>query len=166
MKRIFSILLVIMMLVVVQAFDEPYYYTEYKPVLMKRDKLEASIVFQDAQVLKAPGKIYFKDQYILINEKYKGVHIINNTDPSNPVNIGFINVPGMVDMAMKANTLYVDNAVDLVAIDLSDLPNINVTDRKENVFPELVPPGYDFLPYQYAIGNRPENTVIVRWEKY
>ncbi len=166
MKKIVPFILAVVILFVIPAFDEPYYYTEYKPVLMKREKLEASIKYEAAQVLKEPGKIYFKDQYILINERYHGVHVINNQDPANPVNVGFIKVPGCVDMAMKYNTLYVDNAVDLVAIDVSALPTIEVKDREREVFPELTPPDWSDVPYNFQAHNRPENTVIIRWEKY
>ena len=31
------------------------------------------------------GKIGAKDNYLFINEKFKGIHVIDNTDPANPV---------------------------------------------------------------------------------
>lgn len=145
--------------------DDEVNYHEYTPVLMTRDNMENAIAYEEARSLKNPGKIYFKDNYIFINERYKGIHIINNQDPENPVNIGFIKIPGCVDMAMKHNTLYVDNAVDLVTIDLSGFPSISVCDRENEVFPELLPPNMDYLPDIYSQGNRPANTIIVGWEK-
>lgn len=66
-------------------------------------------------------------------------------------------------MAMKGNILYADNAVDLVAVDLSSPVNIMVTKRIKNVFPELTPPGYNWIPWNYTAENRPENTIVVEW---
>ncbi len=142
--------------------DEQEY--TYTPVLMTREVLESSIDLLPARELKQPGKIYLKDNYIFINEKYKGIHIINNQDPENPVNTGFIRVPGCIDMAVKGQTLYADNAVDLVAIDLSEINNITVSSRIKNVFPEIISPDNNYY-YPYITDNRPENTIIVGWEK-
>jgi len=148
---------------------EPYHYepfSEYKPVLMKRAELEKSISFSLAREMIQPGKIYLKGDTIYINEKYKGIHVIDNTDPTNPKKIGFIVIPGCIDMAMKTDILYADNSVDLVSIQLGgNLSQLSVTKRLKNTFPELTPPDNRTLQSQYQPNNRPENTVIVGWEK-
>lgn len=139
--------------------EEPYYI----PVLMTREVLENSIELLPARELDNPGKIYLIDNYIFINERYKGIHVIDNENPENPLNIHFIRIPGCIDMAVKGQTLYADNAVDLVAVDLSEIDNISVTSRIRNVFPEIsAPDGLHYWSY-YTI-NRPENTIIVGWE--
>lgn len=141
-------------------------FSEYKPVLMKREELEKSVSFSSVREMIQPGKIYLKGDIIYINEKYMGIHVIDNTDPTNPKKIGFIVVPGCIDMAMKTDFLYVDNSVDLVSIKLgNDLSQLTVTKRLKNIFPELTPPDNRTLQSQYQPGNRPENTVIVGWEK-
>ncbi|MBN2213450.1 MAG: hypothetical protein JW723_04335 [Bacteroidales bacterium] len=142
--------------------SEPF---PYRPIVMKREALESSVAMLEPAKLARPGKIYIKDNYIFINEKYRGIHIVNNTDPSNPVKEGFLRIPGCIDIAMKDNILYADNAVDLVAVDLSDLNNINVTNRIKAVFPEHIPPGYVEIPWNYRPENRLENTIIVEWEE-
>lgn len=138
---------------------------DYQPILMERYELEQSISFETSRNLVKPGKIYIKENYIYISEKYKGVHIIDNTYPTDPSNIGFIRIPGCLDMAIKGNYLYVDNAVDLITIDLSELPTMVVTKRIQDIFPELLPPGFDHIPGIYKKENRPKNTVIVEWLK-
>jgi hypothetical protein len=145
--------------------DDFYNPSAYFPVLMDRDDLEISVKFRETQDIVNPGKIYYKDQVIYLNEKYKGIHVINNSDPSNPQNIGFINIPGCIDIAIKNNSLLADNATDLVAIDITDLEHLKVTDRIQNVFPESTPPDLDYIPYMFTIANRPRNTVIVGWKK-
>jgi len=139
--------------------------TEYKPILMSADDLESSVNFIGNRPLENPGKMYYKDSIVFINEKYKGVHIIDNHDPSNPVKLGFITIPGSLDIAIKGNVLYADNAKDLVAVSLATYTDPVVTQRIKNIFPDLIPPDQGYLPPQYQADNRPENTVIVEWIK-
>ncbi len=87
-----------------------------------------------AQALENPGKIYFYDNYVLINEVHEGIHVIDNRDPANPTFVSFIEIPGNVDMAIKDNFLYADSYVDLVTIDISDPLNIRQESRTEEVF--------------------------------
>ncbi|MBC8053635.1 MAG: hypothetical protein H7Y13_11280 [Sphingobacteriaceae bacterium] len=142
-------------------------YTEYRPVLLSRESLEKSITLQSPAKIKSPAKIYFKDNFIFISEQFKGVHIIDNADPKNPVNKGYIGVPGCVDMAIKDDVLYVDNATDLVAVDLSSLSSnqISVSKRIKNAFPELSTPDGRMVPDKYSLESRPKNTVLVEWIK-
>jgi len=130
----------------------------YLPVFMKRSDLEKSVSYQSAErKMESPGKIYYKAPYIFINEKYKGVHVINNSDPVHPVNEGFIVAPGCIDMAVKGNILYLDNAVDLVAFDwLAKQP----TKRIRNVFPEPVSPENEVFISDI---NR-EDYILVGWK--
>ncbi|PRY15414.1 hypothetical protein CLV24_10235 [Pontibacter ummariensis] len=141
---------------------DPMPASSYSPVLMSRRQLEKSIVKQDPRPISDPGKLYRYGHYILINEKYKGVHVIDNQDPRLPVNLAFIQVPGCIDMAMKDKILYVDNAVDLLAIDLNDLNNIRVTKRVRDALPELLPP--DNIESGFDRAGAPADAVIVGWE--
>jgi hypothetical protein len=162
--NLFSILLLII-LSLGSSRDDFSNPSEYFPVLMERVDLEASIKYRDAQVINTPGKIYYKDEIIYLNEKYQGIHVIDNTDPLNPQNIGFINIPGCIDIAIKNKSLLADNATDLVAIDISDLEHLTLTERIQNVFPESTPPDLNYIPYMFTASNRPRNTVIVGWKK-
>jgi hypothetical protein len=108
--------------------------------------------------MEQTGKIYYLAPYIYVNERYKGVHVINNSDHYNPVKEGFILAPGCIDIAVKGNILYLDNAVDLVSFDLNSK---QVTNRIREVFPEPTPPDNVFHYY----GSRPEGYIIVSWEK-
>jgi hypothetical protein len=148
------------------SFDvEPVERSDYTAILMSRTELEKSIAYQSPKAIEQVGKIYKKDSWILITEKYKGIHIIDNTTPATPVNAGFIRIPGCVDISMKNNSLYADNSVDLVTLDMSSIPQIKVTSRLKNVFPELLPPDLEYIPSKFSQENRPANTVIVEWQK-
>ena len=145
--------------------DDFYNPSGYFPILMEREQLEKSVKYREAQEIINPGKIYYKDGVIFLNEKYKGIHVIDNSNPADPKNVGFINIPGCIDMAIKNTSLMADNAVDLVTVDIKNLPEISVTSRIKNTFPESTPPGENFIPYMFNTGNRPDNTIIVGWEK-
>lgn len=106
----------------------------YRPVYMQRTEME-DVHGEGPRQMSNPGKIYYKDNYVFINERGQGIHILDNTDPSSPVNIAFISIPGNWDMAIKSSTLYVDNAIDLLAIDISDPMNIVINSRIKNAFP-------------------------------
>ena len=142
------------------SFSEPYYEDwKYTPVFMARSDLEQSVSFQPgARAIENPGKIYYKAPYIYINERYKGVHVINNSDPRNPVNESFIAAPGCIDMAIKGTILYIDNAIDFVAFDLSSK---QVSKRIKDVFPEPLSPDNEYFRYR---GDR-EDLVLVGWKK-
>ena len=132
------------------------------PVYMTYEELRGAVAAFPASDLKNPGKIYFKDGYIFINEEMKGVHIIDNRDPSAPVNIGFIAIPGNMDIAVKGSTLYADSYVDLVAVDISDLSAPEEAFRITDVFPYTLPPLADeTLPIDKI---EKENGVVTGWE--
>ncbi|MBT8232801.1 MAG: hypothetical protein KJN84_09240, partial [Bacteroidia bacterium] len=71
---------------------------------------------------------------IFINELYKGVHVIDNSNPATPTNTAFINIPGNLDVAIKGNKMYADSYVDLLTIDITDLQNPTIDCRDEDVF--------------------------------
>ena len=74
-------------------------YTYYKPVFMSKAELRDAIQFESSQGINQSGKIYFINDHLLINEPNKGIHIIDNANPENPQNLGFINIPGNFDLA-------------------------------------------------------------------
>jgi len=158
MKKEF-ILIVIVSFIVTAC--PPYYEEgEYIPHYMSREVLETSVKYiAGERNMIETGKIYYRHPYIFINERYRGIHVINNSDPYNPVKEGFILAPGCIDMAVKGHILYLDNAVDLVSFDLNTK---EVTSRIRNVFPEPTPEGDIF---HYRKDDRPKGFIIVRWEK-
>jgi hypothetical protein len=97
-------------------------------------EIRSSIKSITARELVKPGKIYARGNYLFINETKEGVHVIDNTDPSNPVNISFIQIPGNGDIAIKNNILYADSYTDMVALNISDPASVKEVGRVNNVF--------------------------------
>ncbi|RMG66994.1 MAG: hypothetical protein D6722_13975 [Bacteroidetes bacterium] len=110
-------------------------FFRYEPVYMSYSDLRSSIGNEDARPLEQPGKLYFKDAYIFVSEVDEGIHVIDNSDPSNPQPLTFIRIPGNRDLAIKGNVLYADSYIDLVALDISDPTAVTELSRTANVFP-------------------------------
>lgn len=128
---------------------------------MARPDLEKSIKLIEPQEINEFGKIYIKDSLLFINEKYEGIHVVDNSDPSNPENLAFIVIPGNIDISIVNDIIYADNALDLVAIKYTG-DNVTIVDRNRNVFPELLPPDGGFFHNNYQ-DDIPENSVIIKW---
>jgi len=139
-------------------------YREYKgnaPVYMSYADLRTAVAEEQNVDLKNPGKIYFKDNYIFIIEELKGIHVFNNNNPSSPVKIAFVKVPGVVDMAISGNILYADSFVDLVVLDVQDVENIHEVGRIKDILPYTIPPTENEFPR----GNvDKEKGLVVDWE--
>lgn len=144
--------------------EEPVASTNYRPILMLRSDLEKSIEVKAPTPIKNAGKIYVYKNLLFINERFNGIHIFNNIDPTNPTDIGYINIPGNIDISIVDDVIYADNSVDLVALEF-DGQKVTELSRQRNVFPEVVAPDFGAIPDQYLPQNRPENTVIIRWEQ-
>lgn len=163
MKTIRNIFAFIILMAVSNACMDEYteVFTANSPIYMSYEDLRDAVNLKVARQLENPGKIYFKDGYIFINEELKGIHIIDNRNPENPENIGFIEVPGNADIAVKNNTLYADSYVDLVAIDISDVNNPKEVSRVEDIFPYTTPPYNE----DYRVAKVDEGKgVVIDWE--
>jgi hypothetical protein len=99
--------------------------------------------------------------YLFINEVNKGFHIIDNADPSLPRPVGFVDLPGNVDLAVKDNLLFADSYVDLVWFDLTQPARPVAVGRLEQAFPDVLPP-VDNLYATTAVN--PDDGVVVGWK--
>jgi hypothetical protein len=144
--------------------DDPAKLPVYRPVLMARTSLEQAVGLLPARELHNTGKMMRYGRYILVNERYEGLHILDNQNPTSPQNVGFLRIPGSLDIAMRGRLLYADNAVDLVTIDLANLPNVRVLGRVRNAFSELAPPEQASIEAGYLPENRPPDAIVVGWQ--
>ena len=164
MKTIRNIFALVVLTVLFHSCMDEYIevFTANSPVYMSYEELRDAVEITAPRDLQNPGKIYFKDGYLFVNEELKGVHIIDNRNPENPQNIGFIEIPGNVDIAIKENTMYADSYIDLVAIDISDINNPVEVYREEDVFPYTTPPPAND-DYRVAKVDE-EKGVVIEWE--
>ena len=122
-----------------------YSFRTMMPVYLEMKDVRAKeISIAPAQEIEDPGKIYIYKDFLLINEPNKGIHIFDNKNPANPINLSFIPIEGNVDLAINSDILYADNYVDLLAFDLTNIRNIRLVKRVEDVFNHL---------YQHSTGK-------------
>ena len=164
MKQKHYILQMMMLLIIVASSctDKVFEtFTANVPVYLGYEDLRSAVKMTSSRELNYPGKIYFKDQYLFINEKMKGVHVLDVSNPANPQNKGFIEIPGNIDIAIKDNILYADSYTDLVSIDISNFSGIKEVGRVEKVFPYTLPV-YDT---KYPLAEIDEKKgVVTGWE--
>lgn len=112
-------------------------YTMMEPVFLSPQELRTSFEILPPVEVTNTGKIYLYQNFILLNEPGKGIHVINNEDKENPEIISFINIPGNYEMAVRGDRLFADSYVDLVVIDISDPQNVKLSKRIKDIFLEL-----------------------------
>ena len=109
-------------------------YTIITPVYKSKATVLASLNGIASQAIMHAGKIYIKDNFIYLNDLNKGIHVIDNSNPSQPVQIAFLSIPGNLDIAIKGNILYADMYSDLLALDISNPHQARITHTLENFF--------------------------------
>jgi hypothetical protein len=136
-------------------------YTINEPVYLPTVEFKNAVKMESAKEMSVAGKIYFYQDYIFVNEKFEGIHVIDNSDPTKPTNSKFISIPGNIDMAIKDDILYADSYTDLIAIDISDINTISIKKRFADIFPFSLPP----TDNNYQLGQiDPEKGVVVGWK--
>lgn len=139
--------------------DDGRRYSKYTPILMSRSQLEGSIKAVSNKPVNNPGKVFLYGNRIYMTEQYKGVYIIDNTDPSNPVNLGFISIPGLNDAVVKDGVLITDNATDIIGLNVDNPSDPQVLWRRRNALPILMPP--DNLRSAPVPGT--PGSIVVEW---
>jgi len=132
-------------------------YTYYLPVYKTLGQVRAEMKSMPAKDVELPGKIYLYGNYIFLNDLNKGIHIYDNSNPSSPRNVAFINIPGNVDMAVNGNILYADSYSDLVTLDIT-----NPLDAKAVKFTEDALSTY---AYGYTRTRTDSTLIVVDWIK-
>ena len=124
-------------------------YTKAVGIYADLDPLRSDDLNGEPRLLRNPGKIYVSDQLILIGEEGEGIHVVDNSDPTSPSFINFLEIPGNREMFVMGNLLYADSYFDMLLVDISDPGNTRLTERLEEAFPprlrdELNRPLIDF----------------------
>ncbi|MFX0558516.1 LVIVD repeat-containing protein [Maribacter sp. CXY002] len=165
MKRILFLLVVLILISSCDKKDDGDYedYLVARPLKVSIEEFKNGVDVVSPLPINESGKIYAYKDYIFINDKYKGVHVIDNRVPSSPQKIAFIKIAGNVDISIKDDYLYADSLMDLIVLDVSDINNISIVSRMENVLRDNViwPAQADFFEsgeIDYA------TEVLVGWE--
>ncbi|MEM9987051.1 MAG: hypothetical protein AAF804_18310 [Bacteroidota bacterium] len=137
--------------------DHTYSYMQYTPIFMPLDEFLNSVEVQAPQDLIEPGKIFVKGDILFVNEVSRGVHIIDNSDPSQPSPLAFLQVPGNYEIHSACDRLYLDSSTDLLVFDISQVDRPRFLHRVRNALPNM----NEFRGYMAD----PNLGVVVRWEE-
>ena len=140
-------------------------YKINEPVFMATSTFRNSVkVTSVPQQITSIGKMCFYNNYLYISEPEKGIHIINNTDPANPQQAGFIELLGNADIAIRNGLLYADSYIDLVWFDVSNPAQPVLKGRLDSIFPTAIPMTQNQYGIDYAKSYPSSNQgIIIGW---
>ena len=129
------------------------------PVVKSLAAIRNNVAVTSARQTNSDGKIYVAENYLFYIAQEEGIHIYNNQNPALPVNIAFINLEGVHDIAVKGDYLYADNFVDLLVFDISNIEAISLVETVENAisFNPAFPDTAEF--YDYTVMTNPGEIV-------
>lgn len=105
---------------------------------MKNTLILVICLFSISSFAQRAGKIWISGEQLFINVPNEGVMVMDNKDPESPSQMGYISIPGSVDIAVVGDVLYANHYNDLIALDwkeaMSDA-SAAILQRVEDVFP-------------------------------
>jgi hypothetical protein len=104
------------------------------PIYMSYENLRKSYAVETPRPMQKVGKVASDGKLLFVSEINMGVHVFDNSDPSKPIPIHFINAPGNTDVTIKDDVLLADSFVDLLAIQISGQTSPILKKRLEGVF--------------------------------
>ena len=129
--------------------DVAYFVPQYETTA----QLAAKVTVESPKDYAEAGKIVTYQNYIFINKPNEGVHVVDNSNPADPVNLHFINIPGSLDLTIIDNHLYSDMFSALVVFNIS---NVTQPDLIEDFTVEEV---FYYNPYRTLdTASRPEES--------
>ncbi|HEV7331089.1 MAG TPA: hypothetical protein VGN63_08630 [Flavisolibacter sp.] len=119
----------------------------YKPVY-STDTSVLQVVADTPRTVLNAGKIYAYKNLIYQNEVGEGIHVLDNSNPSQIRNIGFIRIKGNSEVSIKETFLYANSFADLVVVDISDWRQPKEVKRMKNVFAQggSIQGAYRYIP--------------------
>jgi hypothetical protein len=133
----------------------------YVPVYAQQAELNEISTVTPIPTKKA-GKIYAYGNYIFQNDINKGIHIVDNSSPSNPVKVAFINIPFSTEIAIRGSFLYTNSVSDLVVLNISNPLQPSVVKRVKDAFP-LINQQYPPVNNTYFVCPDAKKGIVTDW---
>ena len=139
-----------------------------KPVYAAVDSAKKILYDPVMHPLLNAGNIYAFKNAIFQVDVGRGIHVIDNSVPSDAHRVGFITINGCQQISIQGSYLYTNSYSDLVTIDISDPENMKIVSRLPNTFPELA---YNYPLIEpkesgyYECNAYRTDSVVVGWVK-
>jgi hypothetical protein len=141
-------------------------YKINEPVFLSYETFRNSVkVSTEPHQITNIGKMCFYNDYLYISEPQKGIHIIDNRNPANPQIVGFVELMGNADLAIRNELLYADSYIDLVWFDISSPSQPQLKGRLDSIFTTALPMTENQYGIDYAKCYGEKNSgVVIGWE--
>lgn len=140
MKRQFTIVAILFSFIIIfssclqDTCTSTQTYVKYEPIYISAEEMRTELKIEAPKPIKNPGKFYYYKNFIMINEPYEGIHIIDNSNPSNPNPVAFWELKGNIDIAIRNDHMYLDQYADMITYDVSNFLNPQFFCRRNDVF--------------------------------
>lgn len=158
------ILLVLSSFYPVKRVPAPQLVDGYAPIYGPADHPSLKIGAAAVRPITNGGKIFVIGDKLFQVEGGAGIHIIDYADRQHPVKLGFLNVPGCTEVALKDSMLFTNHYGDMVVLDVSKYPVVEEKSRIRNVFPDVTsqtPP--ERMVYYECVD--PSKGSVIGWQK-
>ena len=137
-------------------------YSNYKPVLIDNSSLYTCL-YKPAQNNKIITQVRTMGNYLFALDYGMGIHVIDNTNPTIPVKLGFYSIPACIDFEIQNNKIFANNYRDFIVLDFSNINSPIEVKREKSAFDINVkaPDGAAVFP---KLMNIPQNTTIISYE--
>lgn len=146
----------------------PNSVTGFKPVYASNNQELKKVYARPERPTVKAGKIYVTGNLLFQVEQDSGIHVINIADSTNPVKLGFIQSAMCREVAVKNGYVYTNNLADLVVVDISNINNVQVKSRLENVFSDMMlqsPPAFANGQLTYFECPDPAKGIVIGWQQ-
>lgn len=114
------------------------HYTKAHAVYGEIDSLRDIPLISEKRNINNPGKVFVGNEAILIGEENVGIHVFDNSNPSNPINKLFLEIPYSKEFFVEDDFIYVESHYDMLKIDISDLNHPFLVNRVEYAFADPI----------------------------
>ncbi|UZR95623.1 hypothetical protein [Chondrinema litorale] len=113
-----------------------------------------------AKAIENPAKIFTYNNYLIVNIKNEGFHVIDNSNPKLPQNLFFVEVPGNNDVAVKDGVIYADNYSDIVAFTVETNGELQILERIEDMIEYSSVPPFTNVYFECPDPNK---GIVIDW---
>ena len=132
------------------------------PIYLQKTNSD-TITFLSPQPTINGGKIYLKGDLLFQVELYKGIHIVDISDPENAKKIGFYEIFGCTQLTMQDQYMYANSAAAFIVIDISVLTAPRVVSYDPDYFNSIAFPPPPDEGYFECID--PSKGIVTGWER-
>lgn len=109
-------------------------YTKATAVYGDLNEIRNTPLLESEKTIVNPGKVFVSENLLLVGEEGEGIHLVDNSDPENPTNLSFLNIPGNREFYVQGNILYAESHYDMLKIDISNKMQPRIIARVDNAF--------------------------------